>query len=592
MKGLVGLFRLFKKLYSYFRPYRWLFGAGFLFLLIMQSMVYLVPQGVRVIWDRIFPNLKEPGAVMSLFLWCGLLVLIALTRALFSFGMIFCFWSTGVKVVNDLRNQLYRKLQRLSFSFYNTARTGDIMSRLTLDIEMIRNFYAYQIEHRTQIYLYFSVVTILLFWSDWKLALVCLAATPAAVGAVFIFSRKIRRAVKQRQVQAGILNATVQENIAGIRVVKAFAMEDIETRKFTIENRKMRECNLEVSKLQVALHPFLVLCSNLGTLAILWYGGTRVARGSLSLGTLVAFMSYLAVLNWPIWNLAHNINQLRQTEGATARLRELMEREEEIRPPADGGIIIPKLQGRIAFQNVSFGYAGEAVLKGINLTVEPGEKVAVIGLTGSGKSTLINLIPRFYDPWGGQIQVDGVDLRQFNLEWWRRQVGLVHQETFLFSATIYDNIAFGKPEAGPDEVRAAAEAARIAEFIDSLPQGYETIIGERGVGLSGGQKQRVAIARALLMDPKVLILDDSTSNVDVHTEQAIQESLRQLMAGRTAILITQRLSTAQLADRVVILESGEIRDQGSHEELIERDDFYQQLYQIQTFQEETPEVSA
>ncbi len=586
------MFRLFKKLYPYFRPYRWMFGAGFLFLLIMQSLTYLVPEGIKVIWDRIYPDLNESSNVTSLFLWCGLLVLIALIRGIFSFGLIYCFWSTGVKVVNDLRNRLYHKLQRLSFGFYNTARTGDIMSRLTLDIEMIRNFYAYQIEHRTQIYLYFIIITVLLFWSDWKLAMVCLAATPAAVGAIFIFSQKIRCAVIERQAQAGTLNATVQENISGIRVVKAFAMEDAETRKFRLENRKMQQCNLKVSKLQVALHPFLILCSNLGIMAILWYGGARVAQGSLSLGTLAAFMSYLAFLNWPIWNLAHNINQMRQTQGSAMRLQELMEREEEIRPPAGGGIIIPKLQGRIVFEKVSFGYAGEAVLKGINLSVAPGEKVAVIGLTGSGKSTLINLIPRFYDPQEGQILVDGVDLRDLNLEAWRRQVGLVHQETFLFSATIYDNIAFGKPEASSEEIKAAAKAAQIDEFINSLPQGYETIIGERGVGLSGGQKQRVAIARALLMDPKVLILDDSTSSVDVHTEQAIQESLRQLMAGRTAIMITQRLSTAQLAERVVILERGAIRAQGSHQELLDRDEFYRQLYQIQTFQEVAPEVSA
>ncbi len=587
------MFRLFKKLLPYFHPYRWLFGLGFLSLIITQSVTYLIPQGIRVIWDRVFPNLKQPGSLRLLFLWCGLLLLFALIRAISGFGVIYCFWSTGINVVNDLRYRLYQKLQRLSLRFFNTSRTGDIMSRLTTDIEAIRNFYAYQIDHRTQLCLYFFIVTILLFWSDWKLALVCLAATPVAGSAVLLFSHKIGQAVKKRQVQAGILNAAVQENISGIRVVKAFAMEDVEIQKFRTENCRMQECNLAISNLKVTLHPLLVLCSNIGTLAILWYGGTRVAQHSLSLGTLMAFMSYLAYLSWPIWNLATNINQVRQTEGAVTRLEELMERDEEIRPPGDGGIIIPKLQGRIAFAKVSFGYTGETILKGIDLTVDPGEKVAVIGLTGSGKSTLINLIPRFYDPLSGQIYVDGIDLREFNLEWWRRQVGLVQQETFLFSATIYDNIAFGKPEAGLEEVRAAAQAAQIDEFICSLPQRYETVIGERGVGLSGGQKQRVAIARALLMDPKILILDDSMSNVDVHTEQAIQESLRQLMTGRTAILITQRLSTAQLAERIVILENGAIRDQGTHEELLNRNGFYQQLYRIQTFRaKKAPEASA
>ena len=466
------------------------------------------------------------------------------------------------------------------------------MSRLTLDLELIRNYYAFMIEHRVQITLYLSIVSVLLLLTDWKLALACMAVTPLAVITILNFSNKIRCAVDLRQVQAGTLNATVQENVTGIRVVKAFAMEEAETEKFKAENKRMLERNLGVAKLQVVLHPFLIFCSTLGTVAILWYGGTRVATGDLTIGTFIVFMSYLALLNWPLWILAPNTNQIRQAQGSARRLLEVLQLPEEISSPSDGGCILPDLAGQIKFEAVTFGYLKQTVLKEVNLTVESGEKVAVIGLTGSGKSTLINLIPRFYDPLAGTVSVDGVNLQTLNLNWWRRQVGLVLQETFLFSATIRDNIAFGRPEATLSEIVKAAKDAQIHDFIITLPAGYDTVVGERGVGLSGGQRQRVAIARALLLNPKILILDDSTSSVDVETERAIQESLKRLMIGRTTILIAQRLSTAKLADRIIILESGEIRAQGSHEQLLGQDDFYRQLYNIQTFQNEQPEESA
>lgn len=586
------MIKLFKLFYPYFRPYRRIFWIGFTFMVIMNGMTYLIPQGVKYIWDHVFPHLREPGGLFVLAKWSGLLVIVGLIRASFVFVMIFCYWTVGTQLVNDLRNQLYNKLQRLSFSYYDRARIGDLMSRLTQDLEMIRNYYAFMIDHRTQITLYLTIVTVLLLLTDWKLALACLTITPLAVITILSFSHKIRQAVDLRQAQAGTLNATVQENVTGIRVVKAFAMEDAEIEKFRTENQRMRDRNLEVAKMQVLLHPFLVFCSTLGTVAILWYGGTRVVTGDITIGTLMAFMAYLAILSWPLWIMAPNTNQLRQAQGSARRLLEILEQPEEISSPRDGGQILPGLSGRIEFENVNFSYLKQSVLKGVNLTVAAGEKLAIIGLTGSGKSTLINLIPRFYDPLAGQVSVDGVDLRSLNLNWWRRQVGLVLQETFLFSATIRDNIAFGRPDATIEEVMVAASDAQIHEFIMTLPGGYDTIVGERGVGLSGGQKQRVAIARALLLNPKVLILDDSTSSVDVETEQAIQESLEKLMIGRTTILIAQRLSTARVADRIIILESGEIRAQGSHDELLEQDDFYRQLYNIQTFRDEQPEECA
>jgi ATP-binding cassette subfamily B protein len=593
------LIKTFKRLYPYFRPYRWLFWTGFVFMVIQNSLMYVIPWGVGYIWDHVLPVLgKRPGGFRLLAVWCGLLLLAGILRAVFVFLMIYQFWSTGTKVVRDLRNQLYHKLQTLPFRFYNAARTGDLMSRLTLDIELIRNFFSFNLEHRFQIIMYFSIVAVLLLLTDWRLALLCLGITALTVPVLLNFSGKMRTAVMERQVQAGILNARVQENVTGIRVVKAFAMEAAEILKFQRENRAMLAKNLRVTGLQAQLFPFLFLCNSLGAAAVLWYGGTRVMAGQMSLGQLVSFVFYLGMLGWPLMLLAPNTNQLRQAEGAVRRLSELFEQTAEIASPEDGGVILPQLQGRLELEGISFGYgapdSGEwsPILKDLHLTVLPGEKAAIIGLTGSGKTTLVNLIPRFYDPQAGTIRVDGVELKQLNLEWWRRQIGLVLQETFLFSATIYDNIAFGRPEATLAEVREAARAARIDDFIAGLPEGYQTVVGERGVGLSGGQRQRVAIARAILLDPKLLILDDSTSSVDVETEREIQASLGQLMSGRTTIIITQRLAAAQLADRVIILDRGGIRAQGNHEDLLSHDPLYQDLYRIQSLAEDLPQESA
>lgn len=586
------MFKIFMKLRPFFRPYRRLFWTGFTFMITMHFMSYIVPKGIGLIWDRVFPHLKEPGGIALLAKACGLLVLVALIRAGFVFVLIDCFWATGTKVVKDLRMRLYEKLQRLPFSFYDASRSGDLMSRLTLDIEMVRNFYAFMIEHRVQIWLYFIIVSTLLLWTDWQLALACLAISPLVIPTVIHFSSKTRKAVVQRQIQAGLLNTFVQENITGIRVVKAFAMEDTEIEKFERENRTMLQRNLEVTRQQVTLQPLLILGSTLGVAAILWFGGIRVAQGTMTIGTFISFMAYLALLNWPMTMLAPNTNMLRQAEGSVERLLEILNKPELIQSPPGGGAILPNLKGTIEFKNVTFGYEGHPILKSIRLQVKAGEKVAIIGLTGSGKTTLINLIPRFYDPQSGTISVDGIDLRELDLGWWRRQIGLVLQETFLFSASIGENIAFGRMDASQAEIEEAARLAQIHDFISSLPDGYHTVVGERGVGLSGGQKQRIAIARALLLDPKLLILDDSTSNVDLETESAIQASLQKIMADRTTLIITQRLSSAKMADRIIILESGEIRAQGSHEQLLDRDDFYRQLYSIQSFQDEEHGESA
>ncbi|HYH02292.1 MAG TPA: ABC transporter ATP-binding protein, partial [Bacillota bacterium] len=360
------MIRIMRLLYPYFRPYQKHFWAAFLFLLLVNGLTYVAPYAIKVIWDEVFPLVKEPGGLIVLARWCGFLVLTALVRAALIFGFINLFWLTGAKVTNDLRNQLYQKLQCLPFRFYDTARTGDLMSRLTLDIEMVRNLYAFMFEHRSQIVLYLSVVTVLLFLTDWQLATACLILTPFVVVTVMRIGPQIRQAVDLRQKQAGVLNSTVQENIVGIRVVKAFGMEEAEISKFRNENEAMLYKNLAVSKLQTKLHPFLIFFASVGMVAILGYGGLRVIRGELTLGTLMQFIAYLSITHWPLWMLAPNINQVRQAQGSVERLLEILNQPEEITSPVDGGQVIADLKGGIVFDAVTFGYQSDLILKSLS----------------------------------------------------------------------------------------------------------------------------------------------------------------------------------------------------------------------------------
>ncbi|MGE5557703.1 MAG: ABC transporter ATP-binding protein [Bacillota bacterium] len=579
------MFKVLRAFKTQFRSYRRIFMLAFFCMVGMNILTYSIPIGVRYITDHIFPVIDQPGKVAVLIRACLIMIAAGAVRGFFVYVMAYSFWFCSIAMGRDLRNALYDKLQRLGFSFYSKARTGDLMSRLTTDIEILRNFYAWVFEHRIQIACYFGIVLALLLWTDWRLALATYVFVPLVSFFIIHYSKKIRAAVSKRQIQAGLLNSVLQENITGIRVVKAYAMEEEEKSKFGRENDKMFGANLRVSLLQVYLQPILVFTSGIGTLVVLFYGGYLVMRGGMTLGSFMAFFSYLTITNWPIMMLAHNTNQMRQAEGAADRILEILRRPEH--GIDNTGTLIVPLQGGLRFEDVTFGYDDEKdILHNINFTVEPGEKVAFFGLTGSGKSTLVSLIPRFYDPQRGLIRLDGRDIREYELTGLRRQIGAVLQETFLFSTTIRENIAFGCPDAGMDEVMAAAKSAQIHDFITSLPYGYDTIVGERGVGLSGGQKQRVAIARALLSNPRILILDDCTSSVDPETETAIQESLRRLMEGRTTLIIAQRISTLRLAERIIILDGGQIAASGSHEELLETSKLYREIYRTQMMEPE------
>ena len=383
------------------------------------------------------------------------------------------------------------------------------------------------------------------------------------------------------------LTTVIQENVTGMRVVKTFVREDYEINKFSAYARNLLQKNLEITKLWSFFFPLMDFIAGLGSIAVLWYGGWQIMNGNLTLGEFIAFNMYLMQLMWPIRMLGFIINVSKEAMASGQRIFEILDTKSEVEESPDAKPL-PQIDGYVRFENVSFKYetSDELVLKNFSLDVKPGETVAILGATGSGKSTLINLIPRFYDPTSGVITIDNIDIKTITLESLRSQIGIVLQDTFLFAMSLKDNIAYGRNNATMEEIINAAKAANIHDFIDSLPKGYDSEVGERGVTLSGGEKQRVAIARALLMNPKILILDDSTSSVDTETEHLIQNAIATLVIGRTTFVIAQRLSTIKRANKIVVLENGEIVEQGTHDELMEKGGIYTEIYNMQFKQQE------
>lgn len=493
----------------------------------------------------------------------------------------------GQNVVFDLRKQLYRHLQRLPFSYYDKAQTGQIMSRMTGDIEAIKNFFGFAATMIITCSLTFVGTIVIMLCMQWKVTLVSMAFTPVLIFVLYQFNKRIGPAWGEVREQMGRLTTTLQENISGIRVVKAFAREHTEKNKFGKRNEQNFESNMTRAKVESNSFPVMNLCGGMVFLLLIWVGGVYVVKGEMSLGTMVAFQWYAWGLIWPLSMAGWMINLMQQALKASPRVFEILDTPVEIASPETGAVSGDAIHGHVKFDHASFAFAGEegkdqpSVLSDINLEVFPGEVIAVLGATGSGKSSLLNLISRFYDTTEGAVEIDGTNVKQYSLDELRRKIGIVPQETFLFSATIRDNIAYGKPGATEEQIHEAARKAQIHDFILDMPHGYDTLIGERGVGLSGGQRQRVALARAILMDPPILILDEATASVDTATESAIHEALHEVMQGRTTFIIAQRLSSIQRADRIVVLEDGVIVEQGTHKELYERDGFFRKLFQMQ-----------
>ena len=521
------------------------------------------------------------------------IVVFSLARGLFAFAQAFLAQKVSQDLAFDFRNELFEKIQRLSFSYHDRNRTGQLMIRATDDVEKLRMFIGQGMLLAVQsIVLLIGSLAVLAF-TNLSLTLIILPVLPIALVLFMVFGSVAQSLFGEIQRRLSTLNDILQENLAGIRVVKAFVREREEQDRFADSAQKLMDQHIRVAKIFSFLFPFIFLISNLGQAAVVYWGGRQILFDTLTLGEWQKFSLYLIYVFFPVGQLGFIVAQMSQASASAKRIFEILNAENEV-TDKPGAPTMPQVQGRVRFADVTFRYfnSTDPVLQSISLEAQPGETVALLGGTGSGKTTIINLIPRFYDVSEGQVLIDDWDVRDVTLDSMRRQIGIVLQETNLFTGTIRDNIAFGRPDATDAEVEAAASAAAAHDFILSFPDGYQTAVGERGTTLSGGQKQRVAIARALLTDPRILILDDSTSSVDVATEVLIQNALDRLMVGRTSFVIAQRISTVVNADQILVLEKGRIVDRGNHEELMRTSAIYTDIYHSQLVEDAVVEEEA
>ncbi len=515
------------------------------------------------------------------------IIIFAALRGLFAFLQTFWAEKNSQSVAYDLRNDLYAKIQRLSFSYHDKNQTGQLMIRATDDVEKVRLFIGQGLLQLVGAIILLTGTIIILFSTNVSLAWTAMPILPVALVLFMIFGSASQPLFIKVQQKLSALNTILQENLAGVKVVKAFTREQEQQTKFRVAADATMNQAITVSRLFTFLFPLVFLIANLGQAAILYFGGKQIITGLLSLGEWQEFSLYLIYLFFPVAQFGFIITQMGQAAASADRIFEILDTKNDITDKPDA-IRLPDVTGTVKFENVTFRYfgGGEPVLKNVSFTANPGETIALLGATGSGKTTIINLLPRFYDPSEGKITIDGHDLRDLKLESLRSHIGIVLQETTLFSGTIRENIAFGKPEASQAEIEAAAKAAQAHDFIMSFPEGYNTHVGERGTTLSGGQKQRVAIARALLLNPRILILDDSTSSVDLNTEAEIQKALDSLMRGRTSFVIAQRISTVINADKIIVLDKGEIVAEGKHQDLMEDSPIYAEIYNSQILSHE------
>ncbi len=510
------------------------------------------------------------------------IVAFAVLRGLFAFLQAYWAERNSQAVAFDMRNDLYAKIQRLSFSYHDQNQTGQLMIRATDDVEKVRLFIGQGLLQLVGALVLLTATLIILFVTNAGLALASIWILPVALVLFMIFGGISQPLFAKVQQKLSALNTILQENLAGIKVVKAFTREASEEVKFKSAADNLMAQSLVIARIFTFLFPLIFLIANLGQATTLYVGGQQIVANTMTIGEWQEFSLYLIYLFFPIAQLGFIITQFGQAAASAARIFEILDAKSDV-TDKPGATALPPVEGNINFENVTFRYfgGGDPVLDKVNFEAKPGQTIALLGATGSGKTTIINLLPRFYDPTEGRITIDGRDLRDVTLESLRSQIGVVLQETNLFSGNIRENIAFGKPDATMDEITAAAKAAAAHDFIMSFPEGYDTPVGERGTTLSGGQKQRIAIARALLLNPRILILDDSTSSVDLQTEAQIQTALDKLMQGRTSFVIAQRISTVMNADQILVLDKGRVVAQGKHADLMEDSEIYAEIYTSQ-----------
>ena len=568
--------QVLRRLAAYALPH-WRLAAGTLVVTLVATAAELaIPWVLKDVVD----NGLTQGSIAVLIVLAALVVALTAVKGTAQFGRQFASEWLGQRVVYTMRNQLYRHVQSLSFGYHDRARTGELMSRTTSDVERVRRFVSMGAFQLVQIVLLLVGAAVMLLVIDWQLALLALATVPLMAVMAVRFAHRMRPMFQAVQEAWADLNATVQENLAGARVVRAFAQEGMQRARFEPVNKEVTDRNVEIMRLFAMRMPLFIAVLGLGQVAVLWYGGWKVIEGEATIGTLLAFNTFLLLLMMPVRMLGMTINGFARAVASGTRIFEVLDEHSEVQEAADA-VALDEVRGELRFDGVSFEYEGQQVLADLSFRVNPGEALGIVGGTGSGKSTIINLLPRFYDPSSGRVLVDDVDVRQARLASLRGQIGIVHQEPFVFATSLRENIAYGRPGATDAQVEAAARAAQIHDFVAGLPQGYETSVGERGVTLSGGQKQRIAIARALLLDPRILVLDESTSSVDTWTERAIQEALAEAQRGRTTLIISQRIRSVRDAAEIIVLEQGRIVQRGAHEELIEQEGLYRDMWLTQ-----------
>lgn len=571
------------RLFRFLRPYR---GQAIVALILLFGMV-----GADLLIPRLTQRIIDEGIAKgnTQVIWGTALVMLgaALVSALFALGNNFLSVRAAQGFAADVRSALVRKVQGFSFANLDELRTGNLITRSTSDVQFTQMIVMMALRILTRAPIWMIGAVAMLVATSRQLALMMLAFVPVVVILIAVFGTRARRLYLWVQRKLDRLNTVLQENLAGVRVVKAFVREEHEIERFGVANVELMERNIQVMRLVAILIPTMILMLNLGVAGAVWFGGTATLAGGLTVGKVVASINYLMFALFPLMMLAAMLAPIAAADASASRILEVLDEEPKVKgKPGARKLTEPK--GRIAFENVCFSYGNncaEPVLSGVAFTAEPGETVAILGATGSGKSTLIHLIPRFYDVTDGRITFDGVDVRELQLHSLRGQIGIALQEAVLFGGTIRDNIRYGRADATDEELVAAAEAAQATEFIAALPDGYDTVIGQRGATLSGGQRQRLAIARALLVKPKVLILDDSTSAVDIETEVKLQDALDRLIADSahttTRFIVAQRISTVLLADKILVLDKGQIAAMGTHEELLATSPIYQDIYRSQ-----------
>ncbi len=565
------------RLMKYAFRHKWYLIGAYAAMIASTLSAMVVP---RLLGDAIDTALAS-GLQSRLLLLAAIIVIFSLLRGVFSYGQRYLSESLSQRSAYDLREDFFKKLQGMSFGFFDKEQTGNLMSKATQDVEAVRMFISMGMVRGLSIFVMLGAVSVLMAVTNWRLAIVSMAFVPLILWRALAMSKVLRPTWMRVQEETGALTTVLQENLSGMKVVKAFGARRFEESKFNARAETVANLTYSATRLFASQGSLMTFIFTAATGAILWFGGREIAADRLTAGGLASFIFLMALLGMPIRMSGWMVNTFSRASSAGQRLYDVLDAESPVMEKPDAAPL-PRVQGRVAFENVSVSYdeAGSAV-RGIDFEVQPGQVVALLGGPGSGKSTLAHVIPRFYDVSQGRIAIDGHDVRDVTLSSLRQNVGIVMQDVFVFAASMKDNIAYGLDDVDMDEVVKAAKVAQLHDFIEGLPDGYDSWVGERGITLSGGQRQRLAIARTILLDPPVLILDDSTSSVDMATEFRLQQALDEVIRGRTTFVIAHRLSTVRRADLILALDDGEIVERGTHEELLERNGFYRSIYDLQ-----------